>query len=67
MLRMRTITEAHTELIQKDPNTAVSKRALDRLVREEKIPCVHIGRKRLINMDILENYLGQCGTASSQI
>lgn len=67
MVRMRTITEAHNELIQKDPNTSVSKRALDRLIREGKVPCIRIGRKRLINMDMLENYLRQCGTAPQQV
>lgn len=60
MPRMRTVPEAHKELLEKDPNTSFTLSALKRLVRTGKIPCICIGKKRLVNMDILENYLNKC-------
>lgn len=59
MPRMRTIQEAAAELKQSDPNTAVTPYAIRQMVLKGTIPCVYAGKKRLINMDILEGYL--CG------
>lgn len=59
---MRGIKQAITELKQNDPETALTEKALRRLVLTGAIPSVKIGKKYLINMDILNNYLfsGSC-------
>ena len=55
--RMRGIKQAITEFKQTDPNTALTERALRRLVLTREIPSVRIGTKYLINMDLLSDYL----------
>lgn len=55
--RMRGIKQAITELKQTDPNTALTERALRRLVLSKEVPSVRIGAKYLINMDLLSDYL----------
>ena len=60
MPRMRTIQEAAKELKQSDPNTAITPYAIRQLVISGKIPYVSAGRKRLINMDVLERYFYDC-------
>ena len=61
MPRMRTIQEAAKELRQSDPNTALTPYAIRQMVLKGEIPCVRAGKKRLINMDILEAYLNRLG------
>lgn len=56
---MRTIAAAAAELRKLDPNTAVTPYAIKQMVLSGKIPHIKAGKKRLINMDILERYL--CG------
>ncbi len=55
--RMRGIKQAIAELKTADANTALTERALRRLILTSEIPSVKIGTKYLINMDVLENYL----------
>lgn len=57
MPRMRTIQEAAKELRETDPNTALTPYAIRQMVIKGTIPCINAGKKRLINMDILEKYL----------
>lgn len=57
MLRMRTIPEAAAELKANDPQTAVTPYAIRQMVLSGTIPCIYAGKKRLINMDILERFL----------
>lgn len=57
MLRMRTIPEAAAELKTTDPKTAVTPYAIRQMVLSGTIPCIYAGKKRLINMDILERFL----------
>ena len=59
MPRMRTIQEAAAELKKTDPNTAVTPHAIRQLVLSGAIPHIRAGKKYLINMKNLENYL--CG------
>lgn len=61
--RMRGIKQAIEELKQFDPNTALTEKALRRLVLTHEIPSTRIGTKYLINMDLLNAYLynGSCG------
>ena len=61
MPRMRTIQEAAKELRQSDPNTALTPYAIRQMVLKGEIPGVCAGKKRLINMDILEAYLNRLG------
>lgn len=55
--RMRLINEAYEEIKAKDPDTAITKYFIRDLVVSGKIPTSKAGRKYLINMDMLEEYL----------
>lgn len=57
MPRMRTLDECYNELKQLDNNTAVTKYFVRQLAINGTIPCVMVGRKRLINLDKLIEYL----------
>lgn len=57
MPRMRTIAEAAKELKEIDPLTAITPYAIRQMVLSGEIPHINVGKKRLINMDVLENYL----------
>ena len=59
MPRMRTIQETAKELRETDPNTALTPYAIRQMVLNGTIPCINVGKKRLINMDVLEGFL--CG------
>lgn len=54
---MRGIKQAIQELKQADPNTCLTEKALRRLIISGEIPSVNIGKKYLVNMDILSRYL----------
>lgn len=51
--RMRTIPEAVKQLKEMDSSTAVTLRAVRRMVNCGEIPVVMVGNKRLINFDKL--------------
>lgn len=55
--KMRTIDEAIAEIVSLDPNTAITKNFIRSLVVSGKIPSVKAGKKYLINLDVLHNYL----------
>ena len=55
--RMRTISEAASELRKIDPGTAVTPYRIRQLVLAGEIPCVTAGNKRLVNMETLLRYL----------
>ena len=57
LARMRTLDEAYSELTQLDPHTALSKYALRQMALSGVLPVVMCGRKRLINLDGLLEYL----------
>lgn len=57
MPRMRTIDQAAAWLRTSDPDTALTKTALRRLVVTGQLPSVRIGQKYLIDLDILSDYL----------
>lgn len=56
MARMRTIKEAMAEIRAHDPETAITENFLKGLCRQG-IASVMVGRKYLINLDLLESYL----------
>ena len=51
--RLRTIPKAYDEIKCADPNTALTLRALRRMVAANEIPTVNIESKRLVNVDLL--------------
>lgn len=55
-MRMRGIDEGYKEIKACDPDTAITKTALRRMVTTGVIPSVKIGTKYLIDMDTLERY-----------
>lgn len=55
--RMRTINEAAEELRQIDPHTAVTPYMIRQMVLSGKLPHVKAGKKRLISLDALMEYL----------
>lgn len=59
MPRMRTITEAAAELKSADEHTALTPHAIRQLILSGSLPHIKVGKKYLINMDVLEKYL-QC-------
>lgn len=56
MRQMRTIDEAAGFLRQADPNTAVTKTALRRLVTSGQIPSVRVGAKYLVDLGVLDEF-----------
>ena len=55
-MRMRGIEEGFREILANDPGTALTKRALRRLVTTGEIPSVRIGKKYLFDLDTVEGY-----------
>ena len=62
--RMRTKDKAIAQLMIDDPETSLTRFALDGLVASGKLPYVKIGRKTLINYDALVELLAS-GTDSA--
>lgn len=56
-MKMRTIEQAAAWLQENDPETALTKTALRRLVVTGKLPCIRVGQKYLIALETLEDYL----------
>lgn len=56
-MRMRTITEAADYFREEDPQTALTKTAVRRLVVSGAVPSVRIGNKYLVSLEALEEYL----------
>lgn len=56
-MRMRTLAETMTYIKSQDPQTALTPCALRSMVLSGKIPFVQVGRKRLIDLDTLNDYL----------
>lgn len=57
LARMRTIAAAYEMLKQEDPNTAISRNYLRRIVKTGQIPVHQVGNKRLLNYDALLSFL----------
>lgn len=51
MKKMRSICDAYQEIVLKDPNTAITLTSFRRLIKEGKIPCIYIGRKKVVSME----------------
>lgn len=57
LARMRGLQQAADELKKLDPETAITITALRRLVKQGAIPSIKVGKKVLINMDNLTNFM----------
>ena len=61
LARMRVLDECYAEIKKLDPDTAISKNHIRQLALSGKIPVVMAGRKRLINLDRLIEYISDSG------
>lgn len=57
MARMRLIKEAYNYIKEQDPSTALKITGLTKLVKSGHIPCVKVGKKTLVNLDIIDKFL----------
>ena len=57
MPRMRTAAKAHELILAQDPDTEITLSYIRRLIAAEAIPVVHVGRKKLVDVDQLLAYL----------
>lgn len=62
---MRGIKQAIAEIKAADPHTALTERGLRSLINSGAVPCVRIGRKMLVNMNILSAYM-KSGTEAAE-
>ena len=62
--RMRTAEGVIAELKEQDPNTGITLNFVRGLILSGEIPVVQAGRKKLVNVDLLMDYLSNQGTAS---
>lgn len=57
-VRLRTVDEAYEEILKMDPDTKITKYFIRTVVKNGTIPFIRVGkRKRLINLDLLIEYL----------
>lgn len=54
---VRTIKGALEEIKSRDPKSEITEYAIRRMVKENKIPYIRSGKKYLINVQSLLNYL----------
>ena len=54
---MRTISKAHEEILQIDPNTSITKYAIRTWVNTKTISSIRRGRKILLDLEELKDYL----------
>ena len=66
-MRMRTIPKAFEAVKQADPNTDLTLRALRRMVNNGPIPTVQVGRKRLVDLDLLFDTLSGYNNSAIRI
>jgi excisionase family DNA binding protein len=57
MQHTRTIKDAAAHYREVDPNTALTEYAIRTLVRTGRVPSVRIGKKYLVTIEALEEYL----------
>lgn len=55
--RMRTAPEAIKEIQELDPKSSLTLTALRRMMKTGEIPVTYINTKRLVNLDLLIEYL----------
>ena len=55
--RMRTATGVLTEIQKMDPNTEITLHYIRNLIHNNKIPVVYAGRKKLVDLDAVLEFL----------
>lgn len=56
-IRLRTADKAYEEIHKMDPNTSVTRYYIQNLVKSGALPVTRVGKKTLVNMDELLQYL----------
>ena len=56
---IRTIEKAYEELKARDPNTCISKKYVRDLVNNGVIPSTKSGNRRLVDVDVIEDYIAE--------
>ena len=54
---VRTIEQTINFVREKDPQTALTKNALRKLILTKQLPACRVGTKYLVNIEVLEEYL----------
>ena len=67
MPRLRTLPKAIEEIKKADPDTAMTMRALRRMVNTGEIPTVAVNSKKLINLDLLFKHISCCNTDAFRV
>lgn len=62
--RMRTVPKAYEEIKRMDPDSAISLRALRRMVANDEVPTVQVASKKLVNLDLLLERLSCYNTST---
>lgn len=57
MPRMRTAAKAHELILEQDPESEITLHYIRQLIVTGAIPVVHVGRKKLVDVDQLLAYL----------
>ena len=57
MIHTRTISHAAAWYREQDPETSLTETAIRTLLRTGKVPCARIGKKYLVSIEALEEYL----------
>lgn len=57
MQKIRTIKKAYEELHRADPNCGISQSFIRQLISDGRCPCVMVGNRALLDMEILEDVL----------
>lgn len=64
MIRTRTIREAAAYFKESDPHTCLTETAIRTLLRTGTVPCARVGKKYLVTIEALEDYLTGKSSAS---
>ena len=65
MIRMRTAEGVLAIIKEQDPNTKVTLHYLRSLIKTYKVPVTPVGRKRLVNADVIIDYISAGGPDES--
>ena len=57
MIHTRTISQAAAWFREQDPNTCLTPCAIRTLIRSGKVPSAKVGKKYLVSLEALEEYL----------
>lgn len=57
--QLRTIDQAYDEIKARDPNTALSRHLVRQMIRDDLVPSIKAGNKRLVDVDVLEKRLAE--------